>query len=574
MIEDKVFCRVAQIPMPFFRLMFRILTQICPKFTNILLTYTKVECVGSSTVYTIYKSIVHHRFIPAITTQQMRSRQILCLFRKIPGKTIYKFNRIPYSNLTFFNAILLLVFHTHIASTDTTSFKTYHDHRQKVFSKQFIQNIEQFPYYNELCFFELCYKYTNNQCPKKDLLELIDLIHPKSNYRFMKIIDAVDTYREGNVPSLLELFNFLKEPSLNQTPIDPKAHAILHLFEFGSMLSDLFRLTSEWQFGDTIENTEYLIRLQDQIFSQEWVFVKILYFRTIKSLITESDVLISQKLIDITERYLHDEIKFTEGQFEQYLLDASVQFSKGYINESKVILEPFDQIQTDDLLMKHFPNYYLIKGNIEYVNKNYSEAIIYFKKAQEQFANAKDPSNTVRSLNNIALCFNKLQHSDKAKEIFHQAREICQNAELPLQETEILNNLGNLLFVENNLTEAKQTYEQALKLATQNRVQSQNVGQIGHNLGLLLYKSNQEKSALRHLNQALEYSELNQFYPDAIESAYLLAQIYKSKLDSANQQKMLFKAREMAKIISYPKLELIENEISKMESTHGNEKTV
>jgi tetratricopeptide (TPR) repeat protein len=139
-------------------------------------------------------------------------------------------------------------------------------------------------------------------------------------------------------------------------------------------------------------------------------------------------------------------------------------------------------------------------GTIYMDKRLYFQALEYFQQS------LKYNSDSAECYGNLGLVYQELGKHDQALENLHRAIELDRNANVPSQKVAIqLNNLGTVLYKQSKFEQARQNYEQALKLRLECLPSTHpDIAQSHSNIGAVFYAQKNYIDALRSFTSALE----------------------------------------------------------------------
>ena len=111
-------------------------------------------------------------------------------------------------------------------------------------------------------------------------------------------------------------------------------------------------------------------------------------------------------------------------------------------------------------------------GNIFHRQDKFEEALKHYRQAYSELA-GKDVEGTVAALHNIAVCLIALNEGDEALQAYREARQICQEKDLPLPMAQADYNIAYLFFL-------KGEYSRAIDLLRSAQEISRKAGDVYH----------------------------------------------------------------------------------------------
>jgi len=239
-------------------------------------------------------------------------------------------------------------------------------------------------------------------------------------------------------------------------------------------------------------------------------------------------------------------------------------------------LEISEKLDQPDLLLKTYANIGLVfykardyKDAIEYFNQgkekaikqlNYSqivnfysymglcfwrandnlEALNYYKEAIRIVKdNYKEGKKLAKLYNLIGIAFDKMESFDSSRYYFSKALQAFKDGnDKEVTESQIINNLGQSYFLENNFKKATEVLIQSLKINSGKGVQDFELISIAsNNLGEIALWENDTTKALEYFVRVEKNTSISIFHPEIIRARVNLINIYEEQNDIINALK-------------------------------------
>jgi tetratricopeptide (TPR) repeat protein len=171
-----------------------------------------------------------------------------------------------------------------------------------------------------------------------------------------------------------------------------------------------------------------------------------------------------------------------------------------------------DQLTESERLGKDMGNLLLKKASLFYKKRDFPKAIKNLELALENFIEEKDILNIIISHNELGLIHEETGFFDQA--IYHFDRALKHLDELndDIKKIQILNNLGNVYYVINDLEHSYQFYQDALNLAEKENLEVDAI-KTSSNLVEVLLSLNDYDRVKKILKRNLEFfTQVNDAY--------------------------------------------------------------
>ena len=202
--------------------------------------------------------------------------------------------------------------------------------------------------------------------------------------------------------------------------------------------------------------------------------------------------------------------------------------------ENKETLEAMEQSQR----VQDF----FLKANTANINKNYEEAVVYYKKILEirpdnaeaksgmELANARLNPDYTESYNNMELASFEEQDLDKAIKYYEQN---------PKPDAEVYNNICWLYAL-------KEAYNQALAHCEKSIKLNPNYPYTYHSMGFVYAGKKNYDKAIKNYRKAIELFEKSPEFEESLAEAYYdMGEAYKKKKDNKKAQEYQQKAQKL-----------------------------
>ena len=178
-----------------------------------------------------------------------------------------------------------------------------------------------------------------------------------------------------------------------------------------------------------------------------------------KPLITNVDILYNNRVRPIpdgTSIYANDFVEEEESFDVNIIDDKSIEYE---LSQLEI------QLTDSEKIGKNMGNLLLKKASLFYKKRDFSNALKNLELALENFKEEENIMNLIITHNEIGLIHEETGFFDQAIYHFDRALSFIEDIDDYIKEIQVLNNLGNVYHLINDLKNANKYYQKALNLA-------------------------------------------------------------------------------------------------------------